>query len=170
MLNQVPTETARFARSAFFDKTYEEALALIEDAQIYLTAVVEEPAGKPATDRDRGAAARHALATTRLTSRIGHIMAWLLYQKAVAKAETGPDGGPLKPPRTLADWPLLEAEDGADAGLPAVLVELMARSHELFRRVKRLQAQLERPDHAVPASVRLFAELSEGWARGEGSS
>ena len=67
------------ANTAFFGRTFEEALALVIEARDYV-------AGRLAFDRETVGIAEQLVCdceTLRLTSRLTHVMAWLLIQRAI---------------------------------------------------------------------------------------
>jgi len=120
--------------TAFFGKTYDEALGLLEEARSYFA--VLEPLER------RGLAVRERLKlcteSMRMTARLTQIMAWLLMQRAVHAGEVTREEA-LAGMATLADVDVCmqEAESGWD-GLPRRLVGLLDRSQRLYLRVARL--------------------------------
>lgn len=120
--------------TAFFSKTYDEALGLLEEAKGYFA--VLEPLER------RGLAIEERLKlcteTMRMTARLTQIMAWLLMQRAVQAGEVT-RAEALADTVTLADVNVCmeQAEDSWD-GLPRRLVRLLDRSQRLYLRVARL--------------------------------
>ena len=120
--------------TAFFSRTYDEALDLLEAARSYLS--VLEPIDRralPARDR-----LRLCSETMRMTARLTQIMAWLLSQRAVHTGE-------LSRAEVLSDQQVLTEVDVCVArderqwrGLPERLVALLDQSHRLYIRVARL--------------------------------
>jgi regulator of CtrA degradation len=130
-----------FAGTAFFARLYEEALALVRETRDYLAV--------HGADDARGLAAASGLAfsveTMRLTSRLAHIMAWLLTQRALAEGELEPaqkTEGRLR--LGGADVCLGEPPLGV-ADLPPYLLDLLRRSERLFRRIQRLDRLVAQP-------------------------
>lgn len=122
---------------AFFDSTFEEALALTRQARDYLTH--REPADRlKMSPADRMAA---SCETMRLTSRLTQIMAWLLVQKAVHAGEMTREEA-AAPEFRLAGREVCEETrppvDGAT--LQPRLIELLDTSLNLYQRVARLDA------------------------------
>jgi len=120
--------------TAFFTKTYDEALSLVQESRNYF-AVLE-----PLERATLGMFERLHLAkeSLRHTARLTQIMAWLLAQRAVQAGEItreqalGPDPG-------LADLEVcMERSEDARAQLPPRLGRLLDRSHNLYVRVARL--------------------------------
>lgn len=130
--------------TAFFDKTYDEAFALLIEARNYVA--YEEPGDRAALDI--GQRLNLSLETMRLTTRVTEIMAWLLYQRAIHAGEISREAA-LEPGCRLG-WPhiCLEGEDNP-AGLPHRLGDLVARSRKLYLRVSRLDELMTR-DTAPP--------------------
>lgn len=126
--------------TAFFNKTYDEAFALLVEARNYV-------AHEQAADADAAGMwgrARLSLETTRLTSRLGHVMAWLLARKAVHAGEISREAAG-KPPYALDCNETVAANEGPLADpLPPHLESLMARSQRLYTRVTRLDELVQR--------------------------
>lgn len=126
--------------TAFFDKTYDEALRLTHEARSFIAS------GDQARLTDAPLATRliHARESMRLTARLTQVMAWLFYQKAVHAGEI--DRAELAAPdkrlggRTVCS----EHDEAALAVLPPSLQSLMRRSHRLYARVARLDEMVGR--------------------------
>lgn len=120
--------------TAFFSKTYDETLDLLEAARGYLSAL--EPI-------DRGTLGlperlRLCAETTRMTARLTQIMAWLLAQRAVHAGEISRDEA-LSDQDTLTGVAVcMERREEDWQGLPRRLVALLDKSHRLYIRVARL--------------------------------
>lgn len=126
--------------TAFFNKTYEEALALMVEAKEYLE-WHERDDGGLLVDLDRMRLSREAM---RVTARLTQIMAWLFAQRAVffgdlTRAEAA------REPYTLSGQEVCLPDDTGDtSGLPAKMVDLLDRSHRLYVRVSRLDQLVRR--------------------------
>ncbi len=126
--------------TAFFSKTYDEALALLVEARNYV-------AYEEASDRaDLGLVHRLAMAceTTRMTARITHIMSWLLFQKAIYAGEIGRAPADLEQCRLGGHKICLAEEPHWYETLPSRLRFLLDRSRHLYVRVARLDELLAR--------------------------
>lgn len=126
-----------FASTAFFMRLYDEALALVRESRDYIAITGREDS--------RGLAPAGGLAysveTMRLTTRMTHIMAWLLMQRALAEGDLEPaqlEGDALR----LGGADVCLGEPVVEAELPSALAELMRRSERLFRRIQRLDDDL----------------------------
>ena len=133
------------APTAFFGRTYDEAFALLEEARDY----VAHGQRLECRDVDTPVRARVALETTRMTSRLIHVMAWLLARKAVHAGEITPEEA-IRPPYAFERRELLAGDDDrlAAAPLPPMLENLTERSHRLYIRVSRLDELARRETHA----------------------
>jgi len=127
------------APTAFFAKTFDETLALLEAARGYL-AYREHAPRRALEPLDRLKLSREAY---RITTRLTEIMAWLLVRKAVHAGElTAAEAA--RPEHRLSHRDLCAAELAPDcAGLPDGLVDLAERSRRLYVRVTRLDDMLD---------------------------
>jgi regulator of CtrA degradation len=127
--------------TAFFNKTFDETLALLTEMRDYVAfGEARDRAGLAALDR-----ARLCCASLRVTARLTQIMAWLLSQKAVhageiSAAEVVERNGPLAGIEVCMSG---EAEDEI-ASLPDQVRDLADRSHRLYLRVARLDDMVRR--------------------------
>ena len=120
--------------TAFFGKTYDEALSLLEEARGYLSML------EPLERRHLEVSERLKLCTetTRMTARLTQVMAWLLTQRAVYEGEMTQHQA-LIDTVTLADVDVcMERAESGWEGLPLRLVGLLDRSQRLYLRVARL--------------------------------
>jgi regulator of CtrA degradation len=133
------------APTAFFGRTYDEAFALLEEARDY----VAHGQRLECRDVDTPVRARVALETTRMTSRLIHVMAWLLARKAVHAVEITPEEA-IRPPYGFERRELLAGDDDRLAAAPLLpmLENLTERSHRLYIRVSRLDELARREAHA----------------------
>jgi regulator of CtrA degradation len=126
--------------TAFFNKTYDEALALMVEAKDYIE-WHERDDGGMLLDLDRLRLSRE---TMRVTSRLTQIMAWLFAQKAVVVGELSRAEAAAEP-YTLSGHDVCAPGDPAHGrGLPAKMVDLLDRSHHLYVRVSRLDQLVRR--------------------------
>ena len=122
------------APTAFFGRTFDEALALTREARDYLRDYGEEESRELTAD----IAPQYSVEIMRLTSRMTNMMAWLLVQRAVHQGE-------LTRQEVREDnWRLGGSDiclrDGAvdPELLPPYLCDLLRRSERLYRRIARL--------------------------------
>jgi len=119
--------------TAFFGKTYGEAMELLIEARDYLAH--REPIDRQVlAPLDR---LRMSRETMRLTARLTQIMAWLLAQRAVFNGEISQRDA-LGDRGALAEVEIcMEGEEWAPAA-PQRLASLLDRSRRLYVRVARL--------------------------------
>lgn len=138
MVPLLPQEISGLSDStvAFFDSTFEEALALTREARDYLTH--REPMERERmTPNDRMLASCEAM---RLTSRLTQVMAWLLVQKAVHAGEMTREEAVAPEFRLAGKSVCEETRPPVEGELQPRLAELLERSHNLYQRVARLDA------------------------------
>ncbi|MEI9927992.1 MAG: DUF1465 family protein [Sphingomonas sp.] len=126
------------------DSLYVEAMLLADEARAYFDEIGRE-------ERDQlDAMNRVAFSceSLKVTTRLMHIIAWLLTQRAVDAGELSPRDA-LSPSRRLGTAP--ETADAMLATMPAQAVTIMLTSIDLYRRVERLDAALDVPVAASPA-------------------
>jgi regulator of CtrA degradation len=126
--------------TAFFNKTYDEAMALLVETRNYI-------AYQEANDqRALPPAVRLQVSyeSMRVTSRLTQVMAWLLAQKAVHAGEMTPAQAASED-FALSGGTICSDPSGPDNGeLPAGLRSLLTRSHSLYMRVERLGEMVRR--------------------------
>jgi len=139
-----PTGDSRIHRR-LIDSLYVEAMLLADEARAYFD--------------DGGRAEREALdplarvafscESLKVTTRLMHVIAWLLTQRAVAAGELPPRDA-LHPSRRLGTAPV--SDNAAIVGMPAAARQLVDASADLYRPVSRLDAaQSEAPAPTSPA-------------------
>jgi regulator of CtrA degradation len=137
-------KAAMQAPTAFFNKTYDEAMALLVEARDFIAR--GQDMGPEFTETS--CRARMVVETSRLTARLTHVMAWLLARKAVHAGELTPDQA-TQPPYVLERDEMLVSNDspfGDD--LPPSLESLIDRSRHLYIRVSRLDELVRRGANA----------------------
>jgi len=125
---------------AFFTGTYDEALALLDDARAYMA----DREGFAASTPDAQLRMMAVRETTRVVARITQIMAWLTVQRAVHAGEMT-RAEALEPRHRLGGQDVCLPEGTGD-GLAADtrLWRLLERSRDLYVRVMRLDARAGR--------------------------
>jgi regulator of CtrA degradation len=126
------------AQTAFFGKTFEEALVLVVEARDYV-------AGRLAFDRETVNLEQQLVVdceTLRLTSRLTHAMAWLMIQRAIHAGELTAEQAKQEENRLGGHEVCLFNEPDTLAQLPKRLQSLMTRSHALYLRVARLDEMI----------------------------
>ncbi len=115
------------------DSLYVEAMLLADEARAYF-----DDGGRSERDAlDPLARVAFSCESLKVTTRLMHVIAWLLTQRAVAAGELPPRDA-LHPSRRLGMAPV--SDDAAIEAMPAAARELVASSADLYRRVARLDA------------------------------
>jgi regulator of CtrA degradation len=123
----------------YFDSTFDEALALTREARDYL-AYQEKADLSKLSPVGRMAASCESM---RMTARMTQVVAWLLVQKAVHAGDLTRDEA-AQPKYRLGGHEICDdIEPLAVEPLPDRLTELLTRSHQMYRRVARLDAMFD---------------------------
>lgn len=128
------------------DTLYIDAMVLADEARSYF-----DEGGR--SDREAlGPMARVSFSceSLKVTTRLMHVIAWLLTQRAVDAGELNVREA-LDPSRRLGDAPA--SETAALVGMPLGAQRLIAASCELHGRVARLDAAQEHATRVVPSPV-----------------
>jgi regulator of CtrA degradation len=126
------------------DSLYVEAMLLADEARAYFDEIGRD-------ERDMLEAINRvafSCESLKVTTRLMHIIAWLLTQRAVDAGELAPRDA-LVPSRRLGTAP--ETGDETIAAMPPQAATIMLTSIDLFRRVARLDAALDEPAQFSPA-------------------
>lgn len=121
------------------NKNYEEAMELLIEARLYLSRnrfnldMMADPVDRLIYCRE----------TTRLTTRLTHIIGWLMTQKAVDAGEITWNEA-MTTYKALQDEKICIEKMNEDAELPDELQELLSRSEEMFSRISRLDEMVRR--------------------------
>lgn len=127
--------------SAFLDKTYDEAVALLVEARNYIAFQESQH------QRGRDVETRLLISqeTMRITSRLTQVMAWLFCQRAV-------QAGEISAQEARSERFALSGQDvclndlwSGDARLPIEVRQLLDKSLALYMRVTRLSELASRP-------------------------
>lgn len=129
---------------AFFDKTYDEALALAEEAYNYIARIdrADVSTETPVDDlRLRGEAFR-------LTTRLMQVVAWLLTQRAVHAGElSAAEVADDEQHRLGATRVCRDDSQHHHPAIPVDMSDLLDRSLNLYMRIERLDALMHRSVH-----------------------
>jgi regulator of CtrA degradation len=126
--------------TAFFGKTYGEAMDLLVETRDYLAH--REPVDRQTLlPLER---LRFCCETMRLTARLTQIMAWLLAQRAVHAGEITQHDALAEHDALAALEICMEDEQALVAAMPRRLLGLLDRSRRLYVRVARLDEMARR--------------------------
>jgi regulator of CtrA degradation len=140
---QAEARLLAFTKSELFSKTFREGMDLVEETAAYL----DGPGRQDSKKLGRTDALTYASQSMRLTTRLMQVASWLLVQRALKEeemtlTEARADKYRLvpeeKPEGTLSFSDL--AKDAY--ALPARLLDLLARSEQLYERIMRLDRSL----------------------------
>ncbi|PXB00024.1 DUF1465 domain-containing protein [Nostoc sp. 3335mG] len=133
------------------DSLHVEALLLADEARAYFD--------------EMGRRERHALVpanrvafsceSLKVTTRLMHVIAWLLTRRAVDAGEIGVAEA-LAPARRLGPAP--DTDEAVLASMPEQAAAIMRSSIELYRRVARLDTALDEPEPVDPGPARSMLE------------
>lgn len=135
------------------DTFYTEAMLLADEARAYFdeSGRAEREALPPMTR------VAYSCESLKVTTRLMHVIAWLLTQRAVHAGEL-PRTHALEPSRRLGEAPVTTEE--AAAALPPQARALIAASADLYRRVARLDAAQERAEPAASPARSILDRLA----------
>ena len=140
---QAEARLLAFTKSELFSKTFREGMDLVEETAAYL----DGPGRQDAKQLARDDAMTYASQSMRLTTRLMQVASWLLVQRALKEgemelSEARADKYRLVP-EDKAEGTLSFSELAKDAyALPARLLDLLARSEQLYERIMRLDRSL----------------------------
>ena len=143
LTRQAEARLLEFAKSELFSKTFKEGMNLVEETAAYL----DGPGRTESKALSRGDALVYASHSMRLTTRLMQVASWLLVQRAVKEDEMSISEARQSKYRIVADDAAKEGlsftELAKDApSLPAILLDLIARSDQLYDRIARLDRSL----------------------------
>lgn len=152
-LLHVMTEQATTIHRRLVDSLYVEAMLLADEARAYFDVV-----GRAERDSlEALSRVTFSCESLKVTTRLMHIIAWLLTQRAVEAGELAP-GDALSPSRRLGEAP--ETEAATLDTMPVQARTIIATSIELHRRVARLDASLDEPLTEASPARRMLERLS----------
>ena len=148
-----------FTDSALFERTFDEGMALVEETARYL-----DGAGRrEARDLPRKAAMLYAGESMRVTTRLMQTASWLLVQRAVRDGEMEPDAAFSERYRLGSKEICLAGSAEGLELLPAMLVDLLARSDSLYRRIARLDEGLFEQAGPAPGARAHISRLEQAF-------
>lgn len=147
----MPARALGFVRSEMFRRAFTGGMAMVEETATYLDG--------PGREESRGLARRAALAyageSMRLTTRLMQVASWLLVQRSVADGDIAVDEVAKDKYRLSAREVCNGRKPEAEELLPARLVDLLARSAQLYERIDRLDRTIYGADpEPVPEGAR----------------
>lgn len=140
---QAEERLLEFTKSELFAKTFREGMDMVEEVAAYL----DGPGRHDSKRLARDAALTYASQSMRLTTRLMQVASWLLVQRALKEGEMTTVEARQDKYRLVA-----ESKTGDDLSfsslakdaphLPAILLDMLARSESLCERIARLDRSL----------------------------
>jgi regulator of CtrA degradation len=147
------------------DSLYVEAMVLADEARAYFDASYQ--GGRQGDERGRELEALEpfdrvlfSCESLKVTTRLMHIVAWLLTQRAVDAGELSPDEV-REPSRRLG--PAVASDDDGIERLPEGARRLIETSVDLYRRVERLDNGFGDDSVATSPARHLLHRLSQSF-------
>lgn len=140
---QAEARLLAFTQSELFAKTFREGMDMVEETAAYL----DGPGRQDSQKLDRTDALTYASQSMRLTTRLMQVASWLLVQRALKEGEMQLSDARADKyrlvPEEKTEGALSFSDIAKDAyALPARLLDLMARSEQLYERIMRLDRSL----------------------------
>lgn len=142
--------------SKLVDSLYVEAMVLADEARSYFD--VEAEADRAAMDP--AIRVHFACESLRVTTRLMHVIAWLLTQRAVAAGEISANQA-LEPDRRLGNAP--EGDPILARHFPDTARALIVASQELYGRVRRLDRLSSAPPATFSPARSLMSRLERAF-------
>ncbi|CAN5261485.1 hypothetical protein BH09PSE3_BH09PSE3_05740 [soil metagenome] len=139
------------------DSLYIEAMVLADEARAYFDASYQEDAREALKPFDRVLFSCESL---KVTTRLMHIIAWLLTQRAVDAGELSREQV-REPLRRLG--PAVVSDEDALERLPDAARKLIATSMDLYRRVERIDVGLGDEAAAISPARHLLHRLNQAF-------
>ena len=138
-----------FARSALFERTFQDGMSLVEDTAAYLDGAGRQEARL----LSRGSALAYANASMRLTTQLMQVASWLLVQRAVREGDMAASeacDARYRLNASVAEDLVAEVAqtpacaDEPPPSLPLGLHGLLERTRRLYERVSHLDHRMYR--------------------------
>src|SRR5271166_2189519 len=134
--------------TAFFGRTYDEALDLVRRTRDYL----RDAGAHDCALLDPVTGLAYSAESSRITARLTNLMAWLLMQRAVHQGEITIDEARREAPELARIKVCLEPACVEIDRLPARLTRLLDQSDRLYRRIMRLDEMIRRDVPETPGA------------------
>ncbi len=140
---QAEARLLAFTKSELFSKTFREGMDLVEETAAYL----DGPGRQDSKKLGRTDALTYASQSMRLTTRLMQVASWLLVQRALKEGEMDLSEARADKyrlvPEEKSEGTLSFSDLAKDAyAMPARLLDLLARSEQLYERIMRLDRSL----------------------------
>ena len=140
---QAEARLLAFTKSELFSKTFREGMDLVEETAAYL----DGPGRQDSKKLERTDALTYASQSMRLTTRLMQVASWLLVQRALKEGEMDLSEARADKyrlvPEEKTEGTLSFSDLAKDAyAMPARLLDMLARSEQLYERIMRLDRSL----------------------------
>ena len=149
--SELPERQVRIT-SRLIDSLYTEAMLLADEARSYF----DDIGRADRAGLEPFARVGFACESLKVTTRIMHIVAWLLTQRAVESGEI-PNVGGRRPERKLGN--AQDSDPAVVAQLPEAAQKLINASADLYARIRRIEEGVEIPQSPARA---LMGRLERG--------
>lgn len=141
-------ETRAALTPKLVDSLYVEAMVLADEARAYF----DKHGRDDRMALDPLVRVGFSCESLKVTTRLMHIIAWILTQRAVAAGELTPEQA-RKPERQLGE--AVESDEEVLEKLPESALELIRASSDLYERVRRIEesASMEEPPQSPARSL-----------------
>jgi regulator of CtrA degradation len=145
-----------FAKSALFERTFQDGMTLVEDTAAYLDGVGRQESrllGKTL-------ALAYASESMRLTTQLMQVASWLLVQRAVREGDmAATEACETRYRIDTHGQRVADAAIGAASELPAALIGLVERTRKLYDRVLHLDNRMYCEEMAPAAAHPIFTQM-----------
>lgn len=134
------------------DSLYVEAMVLADEARAYF----DQGAREERLELDPVVRVGFSCESLKVTTRLMHVIAWLLTQRAVVAGELTRGQGSA-PERRLGEAP--RTDEGLAGKMPDNALALIRASEELYERVRRLDDGVAAPEPQPSPALGLLSRL-----------
>jgi regulator of CtrA degradation len=145
-----------FAKSALFERTFQDGMALVEDTAAYLDGLGRQESRL----LSKGLALAYASESMRLTTQLMQVASWLLVQRAVREGDMpATEACETRYRIDTHGQRVADAAIGGASELPAALLGLVERTRQLYDRVLHLDKRMYCEEMVQDAAHPVFAQM-----------
>lgn len=145
-----------FAKSALFERTFQDGMGLVEDTAAYLDGLGRQESRL----LSKTAALAYASESMRLTTQLMQVASWLLVQRAVREGDMpAMEACEARYRIDTHAQRVADAAIGAPPELPPALLGLVERTRQLYERVLHLDKRMYCEDMVEDVSHPVFAQM-----------
>jgi regulator of CtrA degradation len=145
-----------FAKSALFERTFQDGMTLVEDTAAYLDGVGRQESRL----LSKTLALAYASESMRLTTQLMQVASWLLVQRAVREGDmAATEACETRYRIDTHGQRVADAAIGLAPDLPAALIGLVERTRKLYDRVLHLDNRMYCEEMVQDASHPIFAQM-----------